>query len=157
MLKFVLGLTILFFACSEEIRDPIPAEIFGLTLEKKLVGEQAIEFVNKLHMKTVTAEKNEIGFYGGEKGKAIIYITYYDNKEDAIKNYKKMTERISPANSVFLKGNYRNIAGHEVYTTFGMGQTHYVFVNATDLYWLSAGTMWAEDFLSEYLKYLNES
>ena len=147
----------LFAACAADAGDSLPAEIFGLKLEKKLTGQQAVDFINKLHMKTVAAEENEIGFYRGEKGEAVIYVTKYNNEADAEKYYRKMTKRISPERSPFMKGDYRNILEREVYTTFGMGQTHYVFADGAELFWISAGTMWAEDFLNAYLKYLGST
>lgn len=138
-------------------KDPelFPDYFFELNLTRKLTGTEAKNFVNRLHFNSVTNEKNEIGFYSGVKGNAIIYITYYDNEITAIDNYKKMTEKISPENSVFTNSTFMSISGRNIYRTLGMGQTHYVFTDKNKLFWISAETPWAQDFLTEYFKILD--
>lgn len=150
-------ITILFlFACSNQ-KEYLPESIYNLFFEQKLIGEEAENFVNKLHIQNVTDEENLIGFYEGEKGRALIYLTFYDKDADAENNYRKMTEKISPQNSVFIGGEYLTIDNTEIYRCFGMGQTHYVFYNNSILVWLSVETVWAEDFLKEYMAYLSKS
>lgn len=136
--------------CAEE-PETIPQEFSGLKLTKHLTGAEAINFVNRLHFNSVTSEKNEIGFYSGEKGNAIIYVTYYNDENTASDNYEKMTVKISPENSVFEKGSFMTVSGRRVYRTFGMGQTHYVFTISNKLFWISAETVWARKFLDEYI------
>lgn len=138
-------------------KDPelFPEYFFELNLTRKLTGAEAKNFVNRLHFNSVTNEKNEIGFYGGVKGNAIIYVTFYENESVSIKNYKKMTEKISPENSVFTNGSYISVSGRNIYRTYGIGQTHYVFTSSNKLFWISAETNWAQDFLTEYLKILD--
>ncbi|MCX7719621.1 MAG: hypothetical protein N2111_14630 [Candidatus Sumerlaeaceae bacterium] len=140
--------------CSKE-PDLFPKFFLDLNLTKKLVGTEAKDFVNRLHYNKVTEEKNEIGFYSGPKGSAIIYITFYNDKNSARTNYEKMIRKISPENSVFTKGTIINFDGKEIYKTFGMGQTHYVFASSNKLFWISAEISWAEKFLNEYLKILD--
>jgi hypothetical protein len=66
-----------------------------------------------------------------------------------------MTEKISPENSVFTNSTFRSISGRNIYRTLGMGQTHYVFTDKNKLFWISAETPWAQDFLTEYFKILD--
>lgn len=66
-----------------------------------------------------------------------------------------MTEKISPENSVFVGGQTIDIDGKQVYRCFGMGQTHFVFAHKKQLIWISVNTVVANEFLSEYLNYLN--
>lgn len=47
------------------------------------------------------------------------------------------------------------VAKKKVYRTFGMGQTHYVYVVENKLFWFSAETIWAKYFIINYLKYLD--
>ncbi|MBS3944838.1 MAG: hypothetical protein KGZ42_05025 [Melioribacter sp.] len=138
-------------------KDPelLPNYFFELNLTRKLTGSEAKNFVNRLHFNSVTNEKNEIGFYGGVKGNAIIYVTFYENESVSIENYKKMTEKISPENSVFTYGAYSIVSGRNIYQTYGMGQTHYVFTSSNKLFWISAEPQWAQDYLTEYLKILD--
>jgi len=144
----------LFTFCSNEV-ELFPKYFSDLNLTKKLTGTEAKNFVNRLHFNSVTNEKNEIGFYNGLKGNAIIYVTFYNNAEAAFTNYNKMTKKISPGNSVFTESEFINIAGKPIYKTFGMGQTHYVFTFSNKLFWISAEPQWAQDFLTRYLEILN--
>lgn len=132
----------------------LPQEFYGLALQKKLAGKEAAEFVNNLHFHAVAAEKNEIGFYEGKRGPAVIYVSYYASKETAAAEEKRMTGKISPENSVFIGGEYLQVNGKEVYRCFGMGQTHFVFTHQKALFWVSVDTIKAKDILSAYLQYL---
>ncbi len=145
---------ILLTFCSKD-QEIFPEYFFELNLTRKLTGSEAKNFVNRLHFNPVTIERNEIGFYGGVKGNAIIYVTFYDNESASNNNYKKMTEKISPENSVFTNGTYISVSGRNIYRTYGMGQTHYVFTSSNMLFWVSVETNWAQDFLTEYLKILD--
>lgn len=121
---------------------------------KKLAGREATEFINNLHFQAVAAEKNEIGFYEGESGPAIIYVSYYTSNETAAAEGKRMSEKISPENSVFIGGEYLEVSGKAVYRCFGMGQTHFVFTHQKALFWMSVNTMKAKAILAAYLEYL---
>ena len=146
-------ITLLFISCSGD-KNYIPQSFFELELDRKLIGDEAKEFVDKLHFQDVATMQNEVGFYSGEKGKALIYITYYQTDKEAEIDFVKMTEKISPENSVFIGGEYFEAKGYNVYKCFGMGQTHYVFYHENLLFWLSAETVWAEEFLNEYLEFI---
>lgn len=150
----LLAIAVFLYFCSAKI-EYLPQTFYGLTLSKKLTGESAKDFVNQLHFQNVTETDNEIGFYNGEKGKAIIYITYYASEEDAKKDEIRMTEKISPQNSVFINGEKLIVNGKSIYRTFGMGQSHYVFSHSNALFWISAETEWGIEFLEEYLNYIN--
>ncbi len=152
--KLLLLLLLILCTCSD--KNPLPNALFDFTLTKKLSGSEAAEFINKLHGKTVADTRNNIAFYSGEKGNCIIYLTTYNNSISAERYFNRMTKKISQNNPVFTNGNYSNIKNLKIFTTYGMGQTHFVFVKGENLFWISAGTMWAEYFLHNYLKYLNE-
>jgi hypothetical protein len=136
-------------------KDFLPDEFLGLSLHKKLEGAKAVEFVDRMHLQRVASVKNEIGFYVGEKGKATIYVTHYGDPEAAATEEKKMTDKISPENSVFIMGEHKEVDGKPVYRCFGMGQTHYVFSDREQLFWISVETLMADSFLRAYLDYLN--
>lgn len=152
-LLFVLLFTLI--SCSQN-KNYLPDNFFGLTLTRKLTGDDAKSFVDKLHFQNVATTSNEIGFYKGEKGEAIIYISYYESKEKAFEDEIRMTKKISPENSAFIMGSYIEINERKIYRTFGMGQTHYVFTHYNSLFWLSVETVGAEKFLEEYLNFLSK-
>jgi len=149
----IVSIILLATSCSKK-PDIFPENFFNLKLTQKMTGDEAASFVNRLHFDSVTSEKNEIGFYRGSKGNAVIYVTYYENEKSALDSFVKMTQKISPENSVFIKGSLIKISGKRIYRTFGMGQTHYVFTSGNKLFWISAETIWAINFLNDYLNFL---
>jgi hypothetical protein len=120
-------------------------------MTKKLTGKQAADYLNSLHLQQITDKKSEIGFYSGDAGEAIIYLTYYSSDDQAAVYLKQMTDKISTGITPFIMGDYLDFEGYKIYRIFGMGQTHFVFLHKNVLIWLSAGTTWATNFLSEYL------
>ncbi|MFC2094437.1 hypothetical protein ACFLSH_02285 [Bacteroidota bacterium] len=146
-------MVILLISCSLN-SNYLPEDFFGLKLTKKLTGDDAKEFVNNLHFQNVTGLENEIGFYGEKAGSAIIYITHYNTKEMANKDYVKMVKKISPENSIFIKPEYLQLGGMEIYRCFGMGQTHYVFPHNKELFWISVDTHFGKKFVEEYLNHI---
>jgi hypothetical protein len=155
MLKPNQFLLIVIFLISCSINSNyLPEDFFGLQLTRKLSGNDAKDFVNKLHFQNVTDLENEIGFYSGKAGEAIIYITHYNTKESSISNYNKMVKKISPENSVFVRPEFLNLGGMEIYRCFGMGQSHYVFHCNKELFWISVDTHFGKKFVEEYLNHI---
>jgi hypothetical protein len=132
----------------------LPENIMAYELVEKITGDEARAMVNQLHLQPVTNSTNEIGVYEREDKKATVYITHYKSAELAEIDLDKMVKKISPKNSVFINGGDINIKGVKAFRYFGMGQTHYVFNFQNMLIWLSIDTMRAEDFLKEYINYL---
>lgn len=153
-IKKVLILLLIVFGCQSE-RINLPENFMGLRLQKKLTGIEAKNFVDKLHINEVAPEKNEIGFYESTNGTAIIYITYYGDPNTSHSEYKRMINKISPENSVFINPEIVEINGREIYRCFGMGQSHYVFANKKELYWVSVDTHIGKEFITQYLAYIN--
>jgi len=152
---FFISVLILFVSasCSKRL-DYLPGTVDNFKLTKKLTGKQALDFVNRLHFENVTDEENMIGFYSYENNNAMIYVTVYDTDNEAEINYQRMTEKISPHNSVFTKGKYLTLDGNIVYRCFGMGQTHFVFFKNNVLVWLSADSNLANKLVEDYLEYI---
>ena len=137
--------------CSREI-NYIPATLLTCQLEKKLSGDAARQWVDKIHRKVVTPEENEIGFYQGNNGPITIYVSWFRNAELAEKEYLRMTEAISPQNSIFINGEFIELDGKKIYHCFGMGQTHFALTQNDALIWLSVNTIGGKDILLSYLK-----
>jgi hypothetical protein len=150
MKQILILILIIMAGCSSQ-SIYLPEEIFGLSLSKKLAGKEAAEFINKLHWQGVTDSRSEIGFYRGNIGDAVIYLTYYPSPDQAAEYEELMTTKISAEDTPFIMGEYLDIGGKRIYRTFGMGQTHFVLSHNNALIWISAGTIWADDFLNEYL------
>lgn len=145
-----LLLVLILVSCSSE-KDFLPEEILDYKLNKKLEGESAKDFVNRLHFNSVTDEENKIGFYKDEQNEAIIYITFYGDENLAEDNYNKMINKISPENSVFINPEFVEIKNRKIYRCFGMGQSHYVFTSGKNLIWVTVDTHLGKKFVTEYL------
>jgi len=148
-LFFILIIT---FACNK--KSTIPQQVFGFNLRKKVIGKEAKSYVDKIHFEDVASDKNEIFFYEGDEGSAIIYMTIYYSNVEAEREWKRMTEKISPEYSVFIMGTMQEIHGKSIYRCFGLGQTHYVFAHENRLLWVSIKTDVAKDFLDLFMEQL---
>ena len=140
-------LLIIFLNCASSTKNPIPHKIYNLTLKQKIEEAEATQQINKLHFQNVAAEKNEIAFYEGPNSAATIYVSYYRDNKTCQSEYEKMTQKISPENSVFIGGTYLKMNKLEIYKCFGMGQTHFVFAKDQILFWVSITTIIADDFI----------
>jgi len=151
-LLIVIIIPLLLISCSGG-KNYLPESINGQVLEQRITGKEATEKVNKIHFNPVAGDKeNEIGNYRKGDDTSIIYLTYYSGEEAAKADFEKMTNKISPANSVFISPGTFEFEGYHVYRCFGMGQTHLVFVHKSALIWISTGTISSKDFLKEYIK-----
>ncbi len=145
---------LLLAGCSTQ-NDYLPQEFFGLKLAVLKDDKEAANFVNKLHLKSVAAAKNKIGFYEGEPGKAAIYLTIYDNNDSARSAEKKMIVKMTKDKNFFVDGEFIVINDETVYVCFGMGQTHFIFVRDNVLFWVSVDNYFAKRFLADYLEYIS--
>ena len=147
------SVALLVITCSGD-RPVLPETIAGLRLQEHLTGDAARRFVDRLHGRSVTPEDNEIGVYAGQAGRATVYVTRYADARQAESAGRRMTDRISPANSAFSGGEYLDVGGRQVYRCTGMGQIHFVLTDRQRLYWVSAGGQLANAFLAAWLDYL---
>ena len=140
--------------CSKQI-DPLPNEISGLKLDKKLTGKDANDFLSRMHSGEVGSAKNEIGFYSGDQGGATIYVSYFEDKFQARDEESKMTDKISLGKSAYTNGIQYYIDGQKIFKCTGYSQSHFIFSLEANLYWLTADTEIDRKLLSDYLEYLN--
>lgn len=144
-----LCLNFFFQACSQK-KEILPEKINDLLLVKTLDGEIAKEYINKLHFQPVVNYENIIGYYENPSGEAIVYVTIYPDQKNAEINFKKMTDKISPENSIFIYPQFFKYQGNVIYKCFGMGKTHYVFTLNKNLYWISVETHLSKNFFEEF-------
>ncbi len=146
---------LLTIGCEKRQNPYVPESIENFKLVKKLEGDQARQFINRLHLKQVAPQENVIAFYKDQNKELILYLTYYQHENDAQKDWERMVNKISPENSVFVGGKVLQLEGRPVYRCFGMGQTHFVFVNHKVLVWLSTPTIGSEKWFKAYNDYLD--
>jgi len=143
----------IFHSCSNHT-DLLPKHITTYRLEKKLEGEEARLFVDKLHFQKVAPLKTEIGFYKGNTGPATIYISFYANSELAENDFRRMTKKISASNSVFTGEGFIKINQKLVYRCFGLGQSHAVFSHNKLLFWVTMDKEGEKNLLDNYIDFL---
>lgn len=148
---------VLFFSpgCSKE-QDPLPKEFESLTLDKKLTGKEAKDFLLRMHQGIVGSDKNEIGFYSGGAGGATIYISYFDDKFIAQDEFNRMTDKISSGSTEFTNGGVFYIDGLKIFKCLGYSQSHFIFAFESRLFWLTAETAVIRKLISDYLEYLKK-
>jgi hypothetical protein len=149
---FLLILLSLLLSCSK--KNPLPDQILDYSLTNRLNGAEAKKFVDRIHLNEVATNENSIGFYSNKNAQSVIYITNYETSEIANAEFQRMTNKISPENSVFISGTIIKMAQKTIYRCFGMGQTHFVLTHQSMLIWISTETIGAEDFISTYIEYL---
>lgn len=149
---FFISLIVLGFLSCSRSKEPLPEKVNQLLLVKTITGQEAKDYINKLHFQPVTENENLIGYYENASGSAVVYVTLYKSNSDAENDFVKMTKKISPENSVFIYPQFFEQEGNQIYKCFGMGMTHFVFVSDKKLYWISVDTHLANDFLNEFYK-----
>lgn len=155
IISWVFILFLFLNGCSEQ-KEYLP-ESFGDMIRTDLIkGEKAKKIIDELHNKEVTPVKNEIGYYTTVRGKATIYVTHYDDIETANLELIKMTDKISPGNTPFIRGEYLKYDEQNIYRCFGMGQTHFIFAEEKNLYWITVDTHIGNQVLNDYLQIIKE-
>lgn len=145
----LISINLLFIQCSQ-LKNPLPDKVNNLQLVKLIEGEEAKQYINKLHFQPVTDNENFIAFYKDLSGSAIVYLTLYPDIERALNDFQKMTKKISPENSVFTSPEFFTYRGEVIYKCLGMGMVHYVFVKNKSLYWVSEDFHLADSFFKSF-------
>jgi hypothetical protein len=130
MIAFLVGCT------NSTPQLPAPQKIGHKERSRVISGKQAARVVNKMHSQSVAADANAIVEYGKEK-KDILYISYYEDQNQAGKAFDLMIDKMVSAQKgpffhLMPLPTYKN----KVYFTLGMGARHYIFVSGNYLLWL---------------------
>lgn len=151
-LKIIL-LTVLITGCSQKDNNKFQQieELNGMSLTNHISGEAAQSMIDKLHGKSVTPAENNIAFYKGDKGEAILYVSFYKNAEDARTTYDKMVKMIRDGNEVFGHFHEIEIDSQKLSMCLGMDQAHYFFNKKNKLFWLSTNYQIAQSTVIDLL------
>jgi hypothetical protein len=118
---------------------------------RTISGNQAADVINKMHSQSVAADANAIVEYGQGK-KDILYISYYEDQNQAGKAFGLMIEKMAAAKQgpffhLMPLANYNNKA----YFVLGMGARHYIFVSGNFLLWLQTHQSFGGELPSQLL------
>jgi hypothetical protein len=145
---------VVLFLFSRPTGNRLPQKIGELALVHQVEGDRADEILNRLHDKEVTPSKNMIGLYAGGPAGAVVYLSIYGLRSDALRAYEKMARRIENGNPIF--SGYRSVRIGDTDASFcvGQGQDHYFFVSKDMLYWLAVDTTIADKVAGEFIRSL---
>ena len=130
---------------------PAPQKIGHNERSRTISGNQAANVINKMHGQSVAANANAIVEYGREK-KDILYISYYEDPNQAGDAFDLMIEKMAAAKQgpffhLMPLPKYKNKA----YFTLGMGARHYIFVSGKFLLWLQTHQSFGDKLPPELL------
>ncbi len=154
MFKKLISLTLLlvFVSCSDK-PQMLPQSLGRLKLDKYLVGKEAGEVINRMHISGgVAGDKNEVGFYSLDTLKAVIYVSKFKNQKIADEKLTQMLIKIAHGNTPFVLHNQVNVGDKRIYLAFGMNQSHYIYTDKDRLIWLSVDFPISVETLHSLLK-----
>lgn len=132
-------------------RITLPTELGALRLQQHIFGEKARRLINQMHGKGVTPRANAIGLYADEMGEATLYLSIYDEEDEAASTLKKMIDGIATGFTPFSDFQQRRIEGQDVAYCTGDGQAHFFFAAGKALYWLAVDFPVADETLRALL------
>jgi hypothetical protein len=132
--------------------DVLPADLAGLPLTAWIDGDRAKVQTEQLHGKGLGQGFDEawIGHYGLE-GEGTLWVSRSASVADAQTLMDRMTVSIEKGTSPFTNLAIAEVDAVPVASLDGMGQKHYYFLVATDLYWLGIAPALSEAAFTELL------
>ncbi|CUS98341.1 hypothetical protein [Candidatus Kryptobacter tengchongensis] len=150
--KLPLIILLIISSCSKK-PQMIPQSLGELKLDKFLVGKEAREFINQMHVSGMVAgDRNEVGFYSLDTLKAVLYISKFKSSEIAEQKLEQMLIKIAHGGTPFVLHNQFRIQNRDIFLVFGMGQSHYIYADKDKLIWLSADMPISLVVLHSFLK-----
>jgi hypothetical protein len=131
----------------------LPQKLGDLSLAKVIQGKEATVFINKMHGKTLDECKNYIVYYGSNNSKNILYISIYENVENAKANIMNMAMKMASGSSVFSPLTYNGMGHDTHFETEGMGLKHYFYRVDNILIWWQVEPDKAKATYNDLLKF----
>jgi hypothetical protein len=131
----------------------LPQKLGELNLTKVIQNKKANVIINKMHGKKLDDCKNFIAIYGDDHSKNILYVSIYENAENAETNLKNMAMKMVNGSSVFSPLTHSKIGNDVRFETEGMGLKHYFYRVDNILIWWQVEPDKAETTLSDLVKF----
>lgn len=106
--------------------------------------------------RSTKADQSRIEFWKKKPTFAIIYVTFYTSSKLANDNEQRMTGKMATNDKIFSDGITFNLNEYHIFQCKGMGQTHFVFSNKSQLFWISVDSSIAKPFLEAVLTQLKQ-
>jgi hypothetical protein len=114
----------------------LPQKLGKLSLSEVVQNKKATIIINKMHGKKLDNCKNLIAYYGNNQSKNILYVSVYENAENAKTNIKSMAMKMADGSSVFSPLTHSKMGNNVHFETDGMGLKHYFYrVNNVLIWW----------------------
>ena len=114
----------------------LPQKLGDLSLSGVIQNKEAAAIINKMHGKPLDDCKNYIAYFGGNDSKNILYISIYENVENARANLMNMAMKMANGSAVFSPLTYSGMGNDAHFETEGMGFKHYFYrVDAILIWW----------------------
>lgn len=150
-----LLIIILLCGCSNYFnKESLPKNIGDLELIESIKGEKAQESLDRLHNGlSLKPDESEIGYYGGDPPKAVIWIAYTKDKSKAKELLSKMTKD-TLKKSGYSNINYNNEKGIGIVSAQGYNQEHYYFIKDKKVIWLAVDEEYSKGTLSDLIEHV---
>ncbi len=131
----------------------LPRKLGDLSLAKVIQGQQATDIINKMHGKALDHCENYIVYYGSNNSKNILYVSVYENAENAKANLMNMAMKMAGGPSVFSPLTYSEMGKNVHFETKGMGLKHYFYRTNNILIWWQVKPEKAKATYKDLLKF----
>ncbi|RZB30396.1 MAG: hypothetical protein SRB1_02676 [Desulfobacteraceae bacterium Eth-SRB1] len=151
---FILFLSLLsVVGCVKGKDDNIPQKLGGLELLKVVRGDEADDFVNKMHGKKLGVKKNLIAYYGSKNSRNILYISVYEKAEEAKADLQSMAIKMAQGTAVFTPLKFDKMENGVRFRTEGMGLIHYFYRVDNILIWWQVEPDKADSTISDLFNF----
>lgn len=113
----------------------VPEALAGAQLQNAVRGPAALEEVNRLHGTRIGAADAAVARYGGGM---TLWISASSSPLGASSLLWRMNRRLANGTRVFAAPRTRELQGRTVFTTEGLGQTHFYYQSGRYVLWLAA-------------------
>lgn len=148
---FIIGI----ISCNDKIIPEVPdlPEMVGeLALRKAVIGVKTNKFIYKMHGKLTGAQNSIIGYYNHDKKNAI-YLSAFEDNEQAERALKKMSAKIMNTTAGFTPVNLDKRESIAIYRAKGMGLTHFFYRQDNFVIWWQVEPKKAEATLTHLIKF----
>ena len=131
----------------------LPQKLGNLSLARVIQGKEAAAVINKMHGKTLDECKNYIAYYGSHASTNILYVSVYENDENAKANLMNMAMKLAAGSSVFSPLTHSGMGRNVHFETEGMGLKHYFYRSDNILLWWQVAPDKAEATYKDLLEF----
>jgi cytochrome c-type biogenesis protein CcmH len=125
-----------------------PKSLGGLELLHASQGKEALEEINRLHGKELSAKGGYVAHYEKNGAAAMLYLAQASSTDDAARQLNQMSARIRRGDTPFNQLTKSRQGEITVYSALGQGQRHYFYRRDASVLWLAADAAVAKQSLA---------